>query len=85
MVHQNAVTLRTAATYPAPQLIKLRQAEPVSPVNNQRINIRHIQSRLNNSGAYQDIALAAAEVCHHLLKPDFGHLPVGNGYPGFGY
>jgi len=69
----------------APQLIKLGQAEAVGAVNNQRIDVGHIQPRLDDGGADQDITLALGKLGHHPFQLALGHLSVGNRYSGLGH
>ena len=64
------------ATDPTPELVKLRQAEHIGAVDDQRIGRRNIQAALNNRSRQQHIVLALVESTHHVFKLGRGHLAV---------
>ena len=56
-----------AAADPAAQLVKLGQAEPVGPIQNQGVDIGQIQAGFDDGGADQHIGLAVGKGDHHFL------------------
>src|SRR5918992_2578867 len=65
-----------APAHPSSELVKLGESKTVGPVNNQRVNVRHVQARLDNGGADQHIGLSIGESQHYLFQLGLGHLPV---------
>ncbi len=63
---------------PSAQLVKLRQPEPVSPVNDQRVGGGDVQPGLDNRRAQQHVILAVVEAGHDVFQLDGRHLPMGN-------
>ena len=63
--------------------MQLRQSETVSLIDNQGIDIGHIQSRLDNRAADQDIGLALHKFRGDFFQFTFRHLPVSDGYSRF--
>src|SRR4030042_3328433 len=76
IVEKIGVSEVSAAPYPAPQLVKLRQSELVRLINNHSVGVGHIQSRLDNSGADEDIHLPLRESGHYFFQLVFPHLDV---------
>ncbi len=72
--------LRTPDT-PA-QLIELRQAEPVRPVDDDRICLGNIETRLHDMCAQQNIVSAFDKSVHDLFERRHRHLAVRHGHPG---
>ena len=77
------IGLPVAPAHPAPQLIKLAEAEPFRVIHNQGICVRHVQAVFNNGCAQQHVIVAVVEVQHHVFQLVFLHLPVGHAHPGF--
>ena len=58
--------VRAAADTP-PELVELRQPEVVSVVDDERVRVGDVETRLDDGGAQQDVGLAGGEVHHHLF------------------
>lgn len=59
-------------------LVKLCQSETVGTIDDQRIHIWNIQSRLDNHGTDEDIIPVAQELLHDGLQFPFSHLAVSD-------
>src|SRR2546430_10535121 len=66
------------------ELIELRQAEAVGALDDDRVDVRDVETRLDDGGAYEDVILARLEVDHHRRQLVFRHLSVADGNPAFG-
>ena len=75
--------VRTADT--ATQLVQLRQAEAVCPVDNDGIRRRHIEAAFNNRCAQQDVEAALVKIEHDLFKLPLRHLTVPDSDFRLGY
>ena len=62
--------------------MELPEAQQVGPVHHQRVDGRHVDARLDDGGAYQDVIPAVPEVHDHRLQGGLIHLAVGYGHPG---
>src|SRR4030043_27242 len=76
IVEEIGVSEVSTTPYPSPQLVKLRQSELVCLVHNDGIGIGHVQARLDNGSADEDIDFAPGESGHHFLKLILRHLAV---------
>ena len=56
---QVAVGELVAAPHPAAQLVELRQAEAVRPVDDHGVDVRDVDAVLDDRGGEQDVELAA--------------------------
>ncbi len=61
---------------PAADLVRLRQAELVGPLDQQRVRVRDVEARLDDRGRDQAVVLAAHEGEHRRLQLELVHLPV---------
>ncbi len=55
----------------------------VGILNNQRVDVGHVQPGLDDRRAQQDIELPFQEADHHLFQLVFGHLAVTHRDLGF--
>ena len=83
-VEQVGVGPHAGPAHPAAQLVELPEAEQVGPVDHQGVDGRHVDARLHDGRAHQDVVDALPEVEHHLLERALVHLAVGDGHPGLG-
>ena len=60
------------------QLVELRETEAVRPVDDDRVDIGYIQTRLDDHTADQDVDLPLEELHHHGLKLALRHLAVAH-------
>ena len=74
-----------AAPDAATQLVELGQAETVGAVNDDSVDVGHIQARLDDGGADQHVGLAVGEGDHNVFEFGLGHLAVADGETGFGH
>ena len=81
---ENAVAFGLAPTYPASQLVKLAQAEPIGVLNDHERSVGHVHTYLDNGGGYHHIRFAPGEGRHggFLLRPL--HLTVKQRNPQIG-
>ena len=63
---------------PAAQLVELAEAEQVGPVDDERVDRRHVDARLDDRRAHEHVVLALPEVEHDLLERALVHLAVGH-------
>ena len=66
------------STHPAAQLVKLRQTEHVSAVNDQRVGPWNVQAALHNRRGQQHIIFALVERGHDVFELTRSHLSVGD-------
>ena len=76
VVEQDAGALARASTYPASQLMELRQAEAFGLLDHHDRGVRHIDPDLDNRCGDQQADLAVGEVCHDGVLLRAGHLTV---------
>ena len=76
VVEKIGVGALTAAADAPAQLMQLAQAKSIRMVDDQRVRVRDIQSRLDDGGAHQHIDVAAPEVADDLIELPLGHLAV---------
>ena len=69
----------------APQLVQLAETHAVGPVDDERVDGRHVDAGLDDRRAHQHVVVALPEVEHHALEQTFVHLPVGDGDAGLGH
>src|SRR5581483_2940427 len=73
------------AAHAAPQLMQLTEAHKVGAVDDERVDRRHVDARLDDRRADEDVVLALPEVEHDLLEHGLVHLPMGDGNARFGH
>ena len=83
-VEQVGVGPLSGPAHPAPELVELAQPQQVGPVDHQRVDRRHVDPRLDDRRAHEDVVAALPEVEDHLLERALVHLPVGHGHPCLG-
>ncbi len=71
------------ATNPSAQLVKLRQAEIIRAVNNNRVSRRYVNTGFYDSGTQQQIKALVIKVGHDLFQLTFTHLTVCYANNGF--
>ena len=77
------LVMRTADA-PA-QLVQLRKAEAVRPVDDDGVGARHVDAGLDDGRAQQDVEALLVKVAHDVLELALGHLPVGDPDLRFGH
>src|SRR5690625_274374 len=80
---QVSVSLMGKSTDPAADLVKLRKAETIGRIDNDRVAVRDIDSRFDDCRADQNIVLAVDKFSHDPLELMFFHLAVTDDDPGF--
>ena len=68
--------MRTPDT--ATQLVQLRKAKAIRPMDDNRVGGRHVDAAFDDRGAQQDAEAAMVEVEHDLLEFPLRHLPVAD-------
>src|SRR6266478_1438360 len=63
------------------KLIKLRQAKPVGPIDDDRVAQRDVESVLNNRGRDQDVGFVMHKFQHYSFQLPFAHLSVADCNP----
>ena len=61
---------------PAAQLVELREAEHVGPVDDERVHRRHVEAALDDRRAHEHVVLPLPELGDDPLEPAFVHLAV---------
>ena len=69
----------------AAQLVELAEAEQVGAVDDERVDRRHVDARLDDRRADEHVVLALPEVDDDLLERALVHLAVGDRDPGLGH
>ena len=59
--------------------MELRKAQLIRVLNDEGVDVRDIDTRLDNGGAYQNLGLSAHDGVHHRGQHVLFHLPVGHG------
>ena len=80
-IKQPGMGLDTAAAHPAPQLIKLGQAELVGVLDQDCVHPGDVEAALHDRGAEHQVGFAGVEGHHGALQLAFGHLAVGDQQP----
>ncbi|MCA9246706.1 MAG: hypothetical protein KDA42_06310 [Planctomycetales bacterium] len=78
---QVGVGLHRAPTNAPAQLIQLGQPHPVGPVDDNCIDVGHVQPALDDGRTHQHVELAGHEADHDPLKLTGTHLTVSHFYP----
>jgi len=68
---------------PAPQLVKITQAEPVGAIDDDRVRIGDVQAALDDRGREQHIGLAIDKFRHDFLQFITVHLTMADDHAGF--
>ena len=84
-VEQVGVGPLAAAPDPAAQLVQLAEAEQVGALDDERVHRRHVDARLDDRRAHEDVELAVPEVDDDLLERALVHLAVGDGDARLGH
>ena len=84
-VEEVGVGALAAPAHPAADLVELPQAEQVGAVDHERVDRRHVDPRLDDRRAHEDVELAVPEVEHDLLEAPLVHLAVGDRDPRLGH
>jgi len=66
------------------QLVQLRQAEPVGPVDDDGVGVGVVDAGFDDRGAQQDIDALLREVAHHTFEIALLHLAVTDDDARFG-
>ena len=64
--------------------MQLPEAEPVGPVDDERVDRRHVDAGLDDRRADEHVVVAFPEVDHDLLEASLVHLAVGDRDPRLG-
>ena len=72
------------ASYPAPKLVELAQAEPVGVFDDQGVGVGDVQTGFNDGGAHQHLNVPFRHGLHHVAQGVFSHLSVGHAHPQTG-
>ncbi len=75
-VEEVCVRALPASSDSPPKLIQLREPEHVGPVDDERVDRRHVEAALDDRRAHQHVVLALPELLHDAFEPAFVHLPV---------
>ncbi len=62
----------------------LTETQEVGPFDDEGVDRRHVDARLDDRGAHEDVVLAVPEVLHHGLEGALVHLAVGDGDASLG-
>ena len=76
--------LNAAASHPTTQLVKLRQAEAMGILDQNRVDAGDVETALHNRGAEHHIRFPAVERHHGALQFALGHLAMGHQQPQTG-
>ena len=68
---------------PAAELVEVREAEGVGPVDEHRVGVRDVEARFDDGGAQEEVVLSIAEGGDYFLEGPLVHLAVGDGYADF--
>ena len=67
-----------AAPHAPPQLVELRQAKAVGPIDDHRVGVRDVEPRFDDHRRHEDVHVTPHESPHHGLEVLFAHLSVRN-------
>ena len=84
-VQQVCVGALAAPADPSPQLVQLREAEPIGAVDDERVDGRHVEPAFDDRRADQHVVLAFPELLHDPFESALVHLAVSDGDTRFGY
>ena len=73
-----------APAHAAPELVKLRQAEPVRAVYQHHGSVGYVDAHLHNRSRDQNVVLASLELLQHQFLLAQGHAPVQQSHPEVG-
>src|SRR5205085_9774487 len=68
------------AAHAAAQLIELSKTETIRALDQYRVHVGDVETRLDDGRADQHVVLGSLEVDHHVGKLVFRHLPVTYGH-----
>ena len=75
----------SGTTDPTPQLVELSESEQIGPIGDQCVHGRHIDARLDDGRADEDVVVALPEINHDPFERALIHLPVSDRHPRLGY
>src|SRR5659263_410470 len=70
------IGMTLSTTYPATQLIELSKSQPLSLVDDDRVDVGEIESCFDDGSRHEDIVLAFVEVQHDLFQNFTPQLPM---------
>ena len=76
LVKEVRVRLRRASSDATAQLVQLGEAELPGAVDDDRVDVRDVETGLDDRGADEDVVLRVGELDHHALEPSLIHLTV---------
>ena len=85
VVQEVGVRAFTSTADAAAQLMKLAQAETVGMVDDQRVRVGYVKTRLDDRGAHEHVDVTMPEVADDLVKLLLTHLAVGDADVRFGH
>src|SRR5436305_1797037 len=68
----------SAPADPSAELVQLRDAEHVGPVDDQRVGVGNVEAGFDDRRRNQDVVGLLPEADHDLLERALGHLAVGD-------
>ena len=84
-VEEVGVGPHPGATDAPTQLVELPEAEAVGTVDHEGVHRGHVDARLDDGGADEDVVVPFPELHHDLLEAALVHLAVGDGDAGLGH
>ena len=84
-VEQVRVGAVAAATHPPAELVELAEAQEVRAVDDERVDRRHVDARLDDRRAHEHVAAPLPEVVDDALEGPLVHLAVRDHDPGLGH
>ena len=82
--HEIRIGLVMAAAHAPAQLVQLREAKFIGAADDDGVGAGHVNARLNDGGAKQDIVLLPHKFAHHALQLPLGHLAMRHDDASFG-
>ena len=74
--HQIRIGLMVAAAHASAQLVQLREAKHIRPVNEDGVGVSNINPRFNDRGTQKHVVALLIKVAHDVLEFSFAHLAV---------
>ena len=85
LIHQKRIGRARGTSHAAAELIQLGQSEPVRVVDDDRVDIRYVETRLDDRGGNQHVDLPVDKINHDLLELFLLHLSVRKRHAGLGH
>ena len=76
---QIRIRVTAGAAHAAADLVQLRKTQPVRVLDDERVDVRDIDARLDDRRADQYLHVAVCHRLHHVAELFFVHLPVRHG------